>query len=160
MGNHDWFIIRSYYLKDDFSNRRWCSTIQGGGWWELLANDEKEEIAFLIGQIPNVIEINNPDNKIGVVHANVPEKMSWGEFTIKIKCSEELQKYSNWNRDRAHGKFKNKFIRGIGHVYFGHTVFDNPTTEGNCTFIDTGSGYECNMDEYYLSNGRLSILEI
>lgn len=159
-GNHDEFVLRSYYEDEGFSNNRWSGEINGGSWWFNIEETQKESIAEGISKLPYVIEINTPRGLVVIAHANLPFFLPWSDIKEKIKNNSNIRHYIQWNRDRAL-HIKDEIIDGIYKAYFGHTVFREITTYGNCTFLDTGSGYE-DFDGtiYEREDPRIAILKI
>lgn len=159
-GNHDEFVLRSFFNEEGFDNNRWAGEVNGGSWWFDLDQEKKSEIAYMIAKLPYVIELETFRGPVIIVHANLPFFMNWDSAKDKIKTDEITRHFIQWNRDRAHHK-KDEVIKGIYKAYFGHTVFPEVTTFGNCTFMDTGSGYEnFGGTIYEREYPRLAILKI
>lgn len=159
-GNHDEFILRSYYKQEAFDNERWRREINGGTWWFKLSEDFKADIAGLVSTLPYAIELNTPRGLVVISHANLPFFVDWNTIKHLINTDDQTRHYIQWNRDRARD-VKMEKIEGIYKAYFGHTVVDEISTNVNSTFIDTGSGYEnINIPLYKKDNPRLSIIRI
>lgn len=176
-GNHDNFVVRAYEEDPTFSLERWFSDLNGGKWWEKATSQEKYETYKEITKLPYAIDITYPDKKVGIVHADIPEKYTWSIFTNEIKAKNNtILKYATESRKRAkysentiskhynkssQGNLEDFYIKGVDIIYIGHTVQREPTLLGNFCIIDTGSGYEgYENGEYQYKDGKITIVDI
>jgi serine/threonine protein phosphatase 1 len=159
-GNHDEFILRSYYKEDGFNNNRWADELHGGSWWFDLSDSDQKDFAEAMSEVPLAMELKTNKGLVGFVHANVPFSMDWNKIKHLIETDEEIQHYIQWNRDRAYGE-KEEDVDGVYKMYMGHTVFPEVTNKGNVVFVDTGSGYEnATNPKYIRKNPRLVLVQI
>jgi serine/threonine protein phosphatase 1 len=159
MGNHDYFAVRCHLINDsEWSESFWSKKRNGGKWWFSLTSYEKDIIAEELSKLPHMIEIKTKNKRVGIVHANIPFDLSWEQTKLKVQHSNEIKKYIRENRDRAR-QTRKIIIDDIDKVYFGHCSFTEIKNNGNCTFIDTGSGYEVNLNTFF-KGGKLSIEKI
>lgn len=115
--------------------------INGGDW--VLDIDNPNEFIEAFSKLPTIMEVILPSGKhIGIVHADVPF-LDWNENVLNAD-----DEYLMWNRSNVG---VDRTIRGIDHVYFGHTPMEEPVTAGNCSWIDTGACFY---------NGKLTIMEV
>ena len=95
-----------------------------------LAKKRKEIIEALY-QLPLVIEVNTERGLVGLVHADVPKKMSWTEFKFAIENNDEVViETALWGRTRLMNEIEDE-IPGLGRLYVGHTVQDKVKKLGN-----------------------------
>lgn len=163
MGNHDEFVLWSYYELPNFDNKRWASEMNGGWWWFELFEKEKAKIAEVLRTLPHAIEIQK-DKKTGIVHADVPElsNSDWNVFKEDLlKRNPQVMHECKINRHKAR-HVDNPIIKNIDDVYFGHCAFPEVVNKGNCHYIDTGASYEEYPTDspYYRKWGNLTLVSI
>lgn len=165
-GNHDEFVLRSFYKEDIFSNERWRDFSHGGEWFFNITEDRQREIAEAISNLPIAIEINTKNGLVVLVHANLPFGHLWSDIKTELNLNNiELMKFLQWNRERVNEKICQN-VEDIYKAYIGHTVVKEPTEFGNVIAIDTGSGYsnyilyEDDNNQIYYHKPHLSIVEI
>lgn len=113
----------------------------GGTWW--LEQDEawREQFMDAISRLPLAMDIETPHGHVGIVHADVPEAMTWPEFTDALETGDPyVREYAVWSRDRAEGRVTSN-VKGIERVVCGHTPMLDKAIRivGNVWFIDTGA---------------------
>lgn len=166
-GNHDEFVLRSFYKQEGFSNDRWRSISNGGEWFFNLTEERQKNIADAISSLPITIEINTKKGLVVLAHANLPFGHLWKEIKDELNLNNiELISFIQWNRDRVKEKICQN-IDDVYKVYIGHTVVKEPTSFGNVVALDTGSGYVDysllyleSYDEFINLTPKLSIIEI
>jgi serine/threonine protein phosphatase 1 len=134
-GNHDNFVLGEV---DSIEHKRlWFGN--GGYWWYTLKDDEiKRQFIELFSQLPLIIEVETKLGKIGIVHAEVPEKFDDWEVLKNNIDDENTQDTLIWGRKRIHTELKS-IVKNIDLVVSGHTMLVDPVRLGNSVFIDTGS---------------------
>lgn len=138
LGNHEDMILRSSQHKD--RGYKWFAT-HGGDWWINSDPHSRHRILQALANLPSAIEVKTPQGLVGIVHADVPDGMSWNTFSRYLKLGDsECLKVALWSRNRAKG-FVHNPVPDIDHVVCGHSV----SAEGeikvsdNVWFIDTGA---------------------
>ncbi len=147
LGNHEDMLLQS------FSDEKMLRLMldNGGDWWLKADQQMRYQFQRALYKLPIVIEIETPNGVAGIVHADVPSRMSWGNFVSRLKSGDKkVREIALWSRIRS-TSILSKPIDGITKVYCGHTVVDEPRMIKNMHFIDTGA---------YKENGKLSILAI
>lgn len=105
--------------------------------------------ARFLAQSPVAIEARTPGGStIGLVHGDVPLS-SWKAFRRELEAGSVAVAFdAMWQRDRFETakasrvkkrETANIAIRGIDHVYFGHSITQTVMTCENATWIDTGA---------------------
>jgi len=155
MGNHEKMLIESKH--DEAVFRSW-TTNNGGDWWLNVTDTEKEIIRERIKQLPLAGEIITDSGTIGIVHADIPQGITWQDFIKKVNTDDDLCDYILWSRNRyRHYQITKKTERvdGVDLVVLGHTPVKEPIHVSNICYLDTGAAYQTRK-----KLGRLSILEI
>lgn len=139
-GNHDQMLLDAVNNPDD--DFYTIHHVQNGGaWYYGLPTDQKQEIAALLGSLPVAIEVMTKYGTIGVVHAQVLGN-DWNAMVDSIESGGNAGKYATqvalWSRQKVLSSDNSK-VRGVHHVYVGHTVVNFPTILGNVTYTDTGA---------------------
>lgn len=163
MGNHDEFVLWSYYNLPGFDNNRWASEMNGGSWWFSLSKKQQDSIASCLRHLPHAIEIQK-ERKIGIVHADVPDNADsdWEIFKDHI-FNRDSKTMHDCKVNRAKARYeKNPIVNNVDDVYFGHCAFPDVVHKGNCHFIDTGASYEGYpiQSDYYRKWGHLTLVVI
>ncbi|MGB1110338.1 MAG: metallophosphoesterase [Gammaproteobacteria bacterium] len=151
LGNHEQMAIDGW---NDEKSLRWWTKKNGGGWWLDVDTVTQKRFVDTFRDLPLVMEIDTTYGKVGIVHADVPPGVNWGEFTRGLEMGDtSLRQHALWARTRltqADNKAKTP-VHGITRVYCGHTPLRNPTQMGNVFFIDTGACY---------TGGKLTLLRL
>lgn len=151
-GNHEDLFV-GYYRRDEagvfFNN--------GGYWVHDLTPEQRLEICEYFETLPIAIEIIYPNKRVGLVHAEVPQSMSWDMFTTVLDTPEDeqpifiggfsttrLEDVAIWARSRVKkAKYIGQDVEGVDAVYHGHSILGNDIRKsycsGNVKYIDTGS---------------------
>jgi len=132
----------------------------GGAWYVDKPRGEIERIAALLEYAPLAMEVITPGGKrVGITHADL--QGHWDSMQVDLKDPELERAMLNMlvnSRDTigyirltkdAHPE--SVHVRGIDHVFHGHTPVDQPFTFANRTWIDTDRGDE---------GGQLTVLDI
>lgn len=113
--------------------------INGGGWFALLPQEERDGLCARVAGLPVAMTVTTPSGrKIGLVHADLPGA-DWDEFMAMLG-TQQVQDYAMWARERVRNATGGGLapIRGVDHVYFGHTPVKAPLRAANMSWIDTG----------------------
>lgn len=134
MGNHEEMMVEA------FGGESSLHVINGGGWFATLPHDERAELVDLVKDLPVCWTVMTPSGRlIGLVHANVVGD-DWGHFSAAV-TTPAYRDYAMWSRDRFREVRRGvaiSEIRGVDHVYFGHTPVREPMRAANMSWIDTG----------------------
>lgn len=145
-GNHEEMMIESARGNADMH------VINGGGWFGLLDQTERDEFAAMAEELPVAMTVISPiGRKIGLVHADMVGT-DWDEFMAMLP-TQQVQDYAMWARERVATAKRGGLlapIRNVDHVYFGHTPTAAPLHSANMSWIDTGC----------FATGRITVLEV
>ncbi len=160
-GNHEQMFL-DWCTEDTpvYRNDAFRFHIHNGGTWladylgihiQKLADDmhEDEPITKLypvlipwvdaIKKLPYAIEIKSRKKKTGIVHAEIPEHISWPSLEAELNKTRVLYSIL-FSRKYIHSSKKTKYrIKGVDEIYCGHTIVDTPQKKGNINYIDTGA---------------------
>lgn len=141
-GNHENFCIQGF--NDSYIAHIHSLSNNGGCWFYSLSETTQKNIVSQFENLPYIIELKLKNEKIGFVHANVPD-VHWEKLKQLVEVDKEqplgtrtIRSDIIWNRDLVYQE-NPKNILGIDRVYLGHTIVDSITQKGNCFFIDTGA---------------------
>lgn len=144
-GNHEQMMFDGLLRDDKPALNMW---ICNGGQWIVDADIEKvkDTCYDLDVSLPYGIEVElTCGNTVGIVHAETYLK-DWDYNFYGMSYAQSLI----WGRSKINSKDQS-VIRGIDHIYVGHTPVNESVTLGNVTYIDLGSWY---------SNKQFKIVEI
>jgi serine/threonine protein phosphatase 1 len=90
-----------------------------------------------------VIEIETERGKVGIVHADVPRAMSWGEFKSLVeKRDQGTLEIALWGRDRLLLQ-DSQVVKGVDRIFVGHSIqWSGGTRLGNIYYIDSGAVFK------------------
>lgn len=168
-GNHEVMFVES--------QRNWKVRMMwsqhGNEWSERIPAKRLARLVELASALPLMAEVKLPGNtSCGLVHAEVPENVSWKEARQRMESSGldlmDQAPYSIegsllWGRQRFLAAREHRagatvseglrLVRGIDSVITGHSVTGRglPIQFGNQFFIETGA---------YLPNGAMTLLEL
>lgn len=106
----------------------------GGRWFINLDDQQQFRIAQRFKELPYAIEVETPNGRFGIVHAEVPAN-DWTRLRDPNKAAQEV---ALWARDRIEVG-DTSLVEGIDRVYVGHTPLGFPMRLGNVHYIDTGA---------------------
>lgn len=143
-GNHEVLMIEAANGNGDMH------VCNGGGWFAMLDQTERDGLAARAAELPVAMTVHSPSGrKIGLVHADMPGA-DWDEFMERIDTP-QVRDYAQWARDRIRNAMEGLApIKGVDHVYFGHTPVKVPLRSANMSWIDTGC----------FATGRLTVEEV
>lgn len=167
-GNHEAMLIDSQ-AREYGVYELWMKN--GGEWSDLVSDDFLNRSAEMYKKLPYAIEIETKSGIVGVVHADVPPKLSWGQLTsalssgrIKPKDCQKLlwsrDSYRNLRKSRENPEMVTEpFIKGVNRIYLGHSIVNSPCLFGNLMFIDTGAYMTGNLTAVDLNNEEIIMVQ-
>lgn len=145
-GNHEQMAINFV----EGHNSAFLYERNGGRWFIDL--DEREQVAYtaMFEELPHAIELETSHGLVGLVHAQVPDN-NWHEIghigAHEARNTDEVM----WGREKIMAADERE-IRGIHHVFLGHTPLENVAVLGNASYIDTGA--------VFADLGKFTVLDI
>lgn len=141
-GNHEQmflYCMRNGTLDTDTVNK---NLKNGFGWMLKQTPQQLQALKTAFEQLPVAIQIESesgkPEDRIGFVHADVPEYMSWPQFVRELENdNQKVAQIAMWSRRRIEGR-DHSGVDGIARIFLGHTPQFGAQQLGNCFFIDTG----------------------
>ncbi len=100
-----------------------------------------------------VIEIDTERGSVGLIHADVPPGMEWGEFLARLEAGDsDAIQTCLWGRERVNSRDANG-VAGVGRVFAGHTPqWSGAIRLGNFYCIDSGAVFgQLGMKEGHLT---------
>lgn len=151
LGNHEHMLLT---CKDEEWMRVAHWYPNGGEWWESTNKKERKLAEELIlANFAVTQTIDSPSGDIGMVHADVPESISWSSLTKNQSLEEEHLEYCLWSR-RKISRYIEQAVADVRLVVLGHTPLPEPLMLGNCLFLDTGAGH---YEHRFLPDPKLSL---
>ena len=148
-GNHERMLINAM---DDASNSLWNQWMYwGGDWAEDLGLEQLELFYKAFTQLPLAVELELSNGKrIGLVHGELPNECNWDDVltTLKNLTPQDVEKNKLtsdmlWRKSQpylpAYESAQVLPVRGIDHIFHGHTIVADYLTIGNRTFMDLGA---------------------
>ncbi len=144
-GNHEDILLELYDENNEdkgmpskFKLGYYAQNI-GLEWWLEVPEEKRKEIIAELKKLPLVMEVKTRRGQVGLIHADVMDNYSWGDFKAAVLLGDDtVITEALWGRSRL-GYNINKQIEGIGRVYVGHTVQDKIKKLANVVAIDTGA---------------------
>jgi len=149
VGNHD--VAPSWVLQGQIARhefREW-----GGDWIMDLPDDEIRRIAAILEDAPIAMTVATPGgNSVGLVHADCGR--DWDAYLASIAIGARMRVSATdaslfsrvtirdiltrmkEGRDVNPGWAR---VKGVDHVFHGHTILPEPLTVANRSWIDTGA---------------------
>lgn len=158
-GNHEDMFLDLHTGTGDPSDGaiEFATGRNGMKWWRGLNPQERREYIAAFAALPLVIEIATRRGTVGIVHAEVPAGLSWGEFTDLVERGDPATVHQAlWGRERVRGDASG--VVGVGRVFVGHTPQRGPARLGNVYYIDTGAVF--GLEDPAGANGRLTFVDI
>tara|TARA_R110000787_G_scaffold44901_7_gene109826 strand:+ start:4624 stop:5343 length:720 start_codon:yes stop_codon:yes gene_type:complete len=142
LGNHDLFSFDNQGYNKDFA----CWLMYGGKWaFTKITEEDRKLLGHDMMSLPYAIEVEHQGLKYGVVHAGVPDELTWGEFILALENNNPAAKFECvWLRDYVEYKDYEEYqvpLKGIDFTIHGHTPVKEPLMVGNRLHIDTGLVY-------------------
>lgn len=154
-GNHERLLLDSEADPDMACT--WVA-LNGGEWWRELSKPLQEQFRRRLRKLPWLMEVDTDMGQVGIVHADIPLELSWGEFVERMASDERLRDYAVWSRKRiniADSDGEIPPVEGIDLVIMGHTPLQQAVQSANIYYLDTGAAYTDQLTE-----AKLSILQI
>jgi len=140
-GNHEVLAIQA--VRDQALRSRWYR--KGGAWASRMQKRFLRQLRNALADLPVAIEVRTPAGKVGIVHADVPAGLRWREFLAALEQREQkILDHATWSRARQLQQCTRR-VKGVQHVYVGHTPVPRPVTLGNVTNLDTGAHRSRNL---------------
>lgn len=155
-GNHEDIYIKGFRAGFSQDPAKLAKVPAAYAWIFKETPESQKKYCDAFERLPIAIEIDTPDGKIGVVHANVPSNLDWTTFIKNLNAGDADATYTAINcRDRINNNDASG-VKGVTRVFLGHTtVARAPRMLGNCCFADTGGVYkaigENDKDDLFLS---------
>lgn len=130
----------------------------GMKWLKGLPEDRFLAIQRALAALPIAMEIESPRGLAGIVHGDIPEGLSWQEFTRRIEAGDsQTIEIALTGRCRIQSN-SDAGVSGIGRVFVGHTIqWGGLRRFGNVYAVDTGAVFrEINDGE----RGALSMVNL
>ena len=153
IGNHEDMALQSLYNGGVLLS--WV-LLNGGEWWLTLNEETRMKYISAFRQLPLAMEIETTHGRVGIVHADIPEDLTWQAFLDVLESGDSaVREIALWGRKRALGLVRDP-VEGIDQVVCGHTITSDCKihTYANVWFIDTGAFLH---DE---EGGHLSLLTL
>lgn len=77
IGNHEDMALQSLYNGDVLLS--WV-LLNGGEWWLTLNEETRMKYISAFRQLPLAMEIETTHGRVGIVHADIPEDLTWQAF--------------------------------------------------------------------------------
>lgn len=138
IGNHEEMALQSLYDENIMLN--WVRT-NGGEWWIALDTGTRTKYLAAFRQLPMAMEIETTHGRVGIVHADIPDKLTWQAFLYALESGDVVaREIALWGRRRADGLVTAP-VEGIDRVVCGHTITSDFKIHSyaNVWFIDTGA---------------------
>ncbi|MFP5226228.1 MAG: metallophosphoesterase [Acidobacteriota bacterium] len=144
-GNHEAMLVDLYAGRlPAFHQEQAVLGKNGMSWLLSLELEQRIAVANAFAALPLAIEIESPGGIVGIVHADVPHRMSWGQFISILDQGKnddqfpDVVEFALWSRLRIERGIRRQ-VAGIDAVFVGHSMLEEPFTLGNVHFIDTGA---------------------
>jgi serine/threonine protein phosphatase 1 len=160
-GNHEqMFLDWCTELEPTYRNDAFYFHMNNGGLWvadylgvhiQKLADDilldppvseQYPKLKNWINEIeclPFAIEIKSSKKKVGIVHAEIPESITWPSLEAELNKTNVAYSLLFSRKYIRSSKLKKYSIKGIDEIYSGHTIVKTPQKIGNVHYIDTGA---------------------
>lgn len=153
-GNHEQMLLDLYADGvPDPAVVKVMAGYNGFGWWLGVPESQRAEILEAIARLPLAIEIDTERGSVGLIHADVPPGMEWGEFLARLEAGDsDAIQTCLWGRERVNSRDANG-VAGVGRVFAGHTPqWSGAIRLGNFYCIDSGAVFgQLGMKEGHLT---------
>ncbi len=141
-GNHEDLLLEAYAEGEAHpAVIEFLASRNGFGWWLGTSTEVRNAVVEAARALPIAIQIGEGEDGIGIVHADVPDGLSWPAFLEALEAgNEDVCNRAMNSRDRL-GRRDASGVDGIGRVFVGHTRVPEPLRLGNVFHIDTGAVY-------------------
>lgn len=148
MGNHEDMLLHA--LENPNSIGNWIAN--GGIWATNCDNETLADLYAKAHEMPVAIELETDlGETIGIVHAQVPTAFkTWGEFKSMAEAYVGARQRAMWEREYAKRNAA-PVIPDIDLIVCGHSVTPQHKLVGNHLFIDTGSVFADDTNNFKLT---------
>lgn len=152
-GNHEQMLIDAY---EQTPQKPYSA--HGARWWLTIADESKPMIVQRLARLPIAIEIETPRGLVGVVHADLPHRVSWQSFIDGLE-NQQFVDIALWGRERVK-KHVRDGVEGAWRVCTGHTWIPSALRLGNVLALDVTGGGEgplavfCVQDDTIYVDGK------
>ncbi len=151
LGNHEQMLLDMLSGDQTVAAARLCD---GGSWfYEQVSETARDEWQKQLSQLPILIEVETEKGIVGIMHADLPKRISWQQFVGLVQESNpSVLSKAIMGRSRVCGRYCED-VRGVWRIFCGHTVITKSRLQGNVYCIDTGA---------YLGTGKgeLTLLDV
>lgn len=142
-GNHEDMLMQLYsdpLVDPPIEVVEWAAKRNGLNWWLDTPADAQKDILKSIRRLPLAIQIETTRGTVGLVHADVPEGMTWETFLQQLdEGNEKVIETALWGRTRLNSKDDSGVV-GVGRLFVGHTPqWEGLQKLGNVYALDTGA---------------------
>jgi serine/threonine protein phosphatase 1 len=140
-GNHEDMLLDFFEQYPNATDSEFYEAgFENGMTWFLNENiHTRKTILDKLSELPLIIEINTSRGLVGLVHADVPQNISWDKFKEEINNgNEKIINTALWGRNRLNYSIEQD-VEGLGRLYVGHTVQSHVKKLGNVVALDTGA---------------------
>jgi len=155
-GNHEQMVIDAWKQKRLYSDN-------GATWWMALSDESQDMVGRKLDTLPYAIEIQSEHGIVGVVHANVPNALTWSAF-LEALSYPGIREQAIWQRERITRHLR-KGVEGVWRVCIGHTYLPFPQRLDNVLALDctTGNGKAlaiyCVQEDIIYVDGKPTLFE-
>lgn len=139
-GNHEQWAIDNF--RYDNPQMQSSHMTHGGMWFYALDETWQQYVVKTCQTLPLMLETEVNGTRIGFVHGDISD---WDVARIVIKDLLEKDVGSDvtavkllWGCTRINGNISLE-VKGIDHVFLGHTPLQQVVRLGNTTYVDTGA---------------------
>ena len=150
-GNHERLMLDAVHPNGDMHT--WVN-INGGEWWLDLDEDTRQRFIETIRELPIAMEIQICSRRVGIIHADVAQGMTWDEFLLALQQDPRAVNYAVWSRTRlrmAELSGEAMPVEGVDLLICGHTPLKNAVQVANIYYLDTAAAYASSYDDAKLS---------
>ncbi|RMG56006.1 MAG: phosphoprotein phosphatase [Gammaproteobacteria bacterium] len=150
-GNHERLMLDAVHPEGDMQT--WVN-INGGEWWLDVDEDLRNRFVHVIRELPIAIDIHVGDRRVGIIHADVAQGMSWDEFLQALEEDPEAVNYAVWSRTRlrmAEISGDAPPVEGVDLLICGHTPLKNAVQVANIYYLDTAAAYASSYEDAKLT---------
>jgi len=129
----------------------------GMGWVNKESNETLLKIQQALSKLPIAMEVETDRGSVGLVHADVPKGLEWGDFVMLLGIGDgEVINTALWSRERVETGDDSGVV-GIDRLFVGHSIqWSGPTRLGNVYHIDSGAIFrELGDDRGFLNMANL-----
>lgn len=143
-GNHEDMLLEFYEQYPNATDETFFYFGEQNGmtWFLEQSLEQRTIILEELKKLPLVIEVESERGLIGLVHADIPQNMSWQDFkTAILDDNSKVIETALWGRSRLNYNIEQD-IEGLGRLYVGHTVQNNIKKLANVVALDTGAVFD------------------